>query len=139
MSDKYSCSMAITYNEQADQYAKQMDTSGQEWNDNPDKVDLWRLNKLMADVTESHSNMIHARIATKNGKPDLIGSSAAEFSDEIKAICNNMANITDEWYKLKTRLSDIVAYLDECKYQKDRNERDKEREIIKMKKAARLI
>ena len=144
--DTYTDSCAISSNAQAKRLAERMEREvGFDWDESPDLCDLWRMYKFSADLEEAHSKMIHGNIATRSGVPDLNGDAKTLFMDEITEANNRLKEITEEWCQIKWKMDDITNKLaknqskkDEEKREVERAEYQRQKEIQKLLKAARL-
>ena len=144
--DTYTYSFAIRTNDNAKRLAKRMEQEvGFEWDETPDLCDLWRMYKFSADLEESHSKMIHGNIATRSGVPDLNGDAKTLFMDEVTEANNRLKEITEEWCQIKWKMRDITNKLAQNQSKKDEEQREAERAVIqrqkeieKLRKAARL-
>jgi len=152
--DKYTDSCAKCMNEMAQHVAERIEREvGMEWSHRPDLCDLWRMYKWLADVEEAHGKMIHGNIATRNGVPNLVGDAATmlmddncrEIMDEVTEINDKLKAFTEDWRQMMCRVVEITDFLrknqdtkDIAKRKAEQEEAERQKEVARLRKAARL-
>jgi len=131
MPTEYSCSIAQTHNERAEEFANQLDKeTGYEWQNDPLKSDLWAIEKFNADIAEAYSKMIHANAS--------VGSFHIADKQMLKEVNQSFEELTKQWKELQRKVIKHSFNLQVTLHNRNNEAETKRREIQELKKKAYL-